>query len=327
MGSLGTTSDNLLINGRFLRALWMRLAGAPEGEIVPCPVWAQTFAADRWRVRYAAPAGGEVSQARSVEVPDDEAVESSLEIRGGVGVEQAVLVGQNIEAEEAPNYRRPLRFSAWVLAEHPRLTECDVSLVMGSPTSAGLFDSSTETVLRHSLERVGVNRWTRVEHTFDAADFRNTGLRAELEFPADFLSEPRARVRIANVRLSRITSGGYADRPVAVETFLAGRFFQRHDGTRVNAIGRALTSNPHELHFQFLFPEMRAIPACSISQDNADLCVFSAEGVPQTGFAYDVNFSARGSVMIRATKPRHQIRDGYLAFRGYRGEITLEAEL
>jgi hypothetical protein len=31
--------------------------------------------------------------------------------------------------------------------------------------------------------------------------------------------------------------------------------------------------------------------------------------------------------MIRATKLRHQIRDGYLAFRGYRGAITLEAEL
>ena len=327
MGSLGTTSDNLLINGRFLRTLWTRLAGAPEGEIVPCPVWAQTFAADRWRVRYAAPAGGEVFQTRCAEVPDDEVVESSLEIRGGVAVEQAVLVGQNVEADEAPNYRRPLRFSAWVLAEHPRRSECDISLVMGSPTSAGLFDASTETALRHGLDQVRINRWTRLEYSFDAAEFRNTGLRVELEIPAEFLNEPRARVRFANVRLSRITSGGYSDRPVAVETFLAERFYQRHDGARINAIGRALASNPHELYFQFSFPEMRATPACSLSQDNADLCVFSTEGVPQAGFAYDVNYSARGSVMIRATKLRHQIRDGYLAFRGYRGAITLEAEL
>src|ERR1700722_15062253 len=101
MSSLGITSDNLLINGRFLRKLWTRLEGASEGAIVPCPVWAQTFAADRWRVRYAGPVGGEVSQARCFEVPEDEAVESSLEIRGGAEVGQDILIGQNIEPEEA----------------------------------------------------------------------------------------------------------------------------------------------------------------------------------------------------------------------------------
>jgi len=229
--------------------------------------------------------------------------------------------------EEAPNYRHPLRFSAWVLAEHPRLTECDVSLVIGSPVSAGLFDSCTETVLRHPFHAVRVNRWVKLEFALDAAAYPSTGLRVELEFPGAFLSDPQARVRISDVRLSRLTPGGHIDRPVAVETFLAGRFFQRYDGARINAIGRSLTSNPHELYFQFSFPEMRATPACGLSQDNADLCVFSTEGIPQAGFAYDVNYAARGSVMIRATKRRHQIRDGYLAFRGYRGEITLEAEL
>jgi hypothetical protein len=327
MSSLGITSDNLLINGRFLRKLWTRLEGAPERAVVPCPVWAQTFAADRWRVRYAAPVGGEVYQSRSFETPEDEAVESSLEIRGGAGVGQDVLVGQNIEAEEAPNYRRPLRFSAWVLAEHPRSFECEVSLVMGSPASAGIFDSSTETVLRHLFHPVRVNRWARLELALDAAEFRSTGLRVDLQFPGAFLSEPRARIKVSDVRLSRMTPGGHTDRPVALERLLAERFFQRHDGARINAIGRALTSNPHELYFQFAFPEMRACPACSLSQDNAELCVFSTDGAPQTGFAYDVNYFARGSVMIRATKMRHQLRDGYLAFRGYRGAITLEAEL
>ena len=313
--------------GDFSASYGHALRGRRKKRLSPARFGAQTFAADRWRVRYAAPAGGEVSQARSPEIPDDEAVESSLEIRGGAAVRQDVLVGQNIESEEAPNYRRPLRFSAWVLAEHPRLSECELSLVMGTPASAGLFDSSTETVLRHMFHPIRVNRWSRMEFAFDASEFRSTGLRAELEFPGAFLSDPRSRVKISDVRLSRMGGGGHADRPVAVEAFLAARFFQRYDAARINAIGRALTSNPHELYFQFSFPEMRASPACGLSQDNADLCVFSAEGAPQSGFTYDVNYSARGSVMIRATKPRHQLRDGYLAFRGYRGLITLEAEL
>ncbi len=323
MSALATTSGNLLINGRFLRGLWTRL----EGAAISCPVWAQTFAADRWRVRYAAPAGGEVTQACAEDVPEGVAAENSLEIRGHDGVQHEVLVGQNIEADEAANYRSPLRFSAWLMCGHPSLSECEAALVLGSPTTPDVFDSSAETVLRTSLKNLPVNRWTSVELTIDAAAFRATGLRVELAFPATVLSHAGARVRITEVSLSRVATGLPVDRPPALERILARRFFQRHDGTNINAIGRALTCNPHELFFQFSFPEMRAAPACTLSQDNAELCVFSADGQPQSGFAYDAAFGARSTVIIRATKLRHQLRDGYLAFRGSRGAILLDAEL
>ena len=326
MHSLATAPGNLLINGKFLPGLWTRLHGVPAGTAIRCPVWAQTFAVDRWRVRYAAPSGGEVSQARSVEILDAVSTATTLEIRGGAGIEQEVFIGQNIEADEAPNYRRPLRFSAWVKCHHPRLSRCDAALVAGSPATPDLFDASVETVARISPPSLRVNQWTRVEIAVKASAFRATGLRVDLAFPAEFLSDPAARVLLADASLA-CASVPLTERPPALERFLASRFFQRHDGTSVNAVGRTLTSNPHELFFQFNVPEMRAAPACTLPQDNADLCVFSHDGQPQSGFAYDVTFASRTSLIIRATKLRHQLRDGYLAFRGHRGAILLEAEL
>ncbi|MGB8169065.1 MAG: hypothetical protein WCF18_16330 [Chthoniobacteraceae bacterium] len=327
MNALASTPGNLVINGRFLRGLWTRCVDLAEGSPITCPVWAQTFAADRWHVRYAASAGGEVAQARSDDTPDDLPVEGSLEIRGGEGVTETVLVGQNIEAADAANYRGTLRFSAWVFVSHPSQRECAAALVIGSPASANLFDATTQTVLRVTLDHLPANRWTHVGLALDANAFRPTGLRVELEFPPAFLAHPEAKIRLTDVHLSRISGGAPQERPAALERFLAQRFFQRHDGLAINAIGRALTCNPHELFFQFSFPEMRAFPACTLPQDNADLCVFSSEGQPQTGFAYDATYGARSSVIIRATKARHQLRDGYLAFRGYRGAILLDAEL
>ncbi len=326
MHTLATASGNLLVNGKLLPGLWTRLTDAPAGTAIPCPVWAQTYAADHWRVRYAAPSGGEVAQARSTEILDAVSTGTILEIRGGVGVQQEVFVGQNIEADEALNFRRPLRFLAWVKCYHPRLAIGAASLVIGSPRTVDLFDSSVETVQQTPLPTFALNRWTRIETTVKASAFRPAGLRVELAFPAEFLSDPAARILITDASLS-CASGPLVERPPALERFLARRFFQRHDGTSVNAIGRTLTSNPHEMFFQFSFPEMRAIPACTLSQDNADLCVYSADGQPQSGFTYDVTFGSRSSVIIRATKLRHQMRDGYLAFRGYRGAILLNAEL
>ena len=326
MHSLATAPGNLLINGKFLPALWTRLHGEPAGTAIRCPVWAQTFAADRWRVRYAAPSGGEVSQACSTEILDAVSTATILEIRGGAEVAQEVFVGQNIEADEALNYRRPLRFSAWVKCQHPRLTHAAAALVIGSPRTPDLFDASVETMERTVLPAFSVNRWVRLEATVKASAFRATGLRVELALPSEFLSDPAARVLLADASLA-CASTPLAERPAAVERFLAQRFFQRHDGASMNAVGRALTCNPHEIFFQFTFPEMRATPACTLTQDNADLCVFSGDGQPQSGFAYDVALAARASVVIRATKLRHQLRDGYLAFRNERGAILLEAEL
>lgn len=320
-----TIPGNLLINGRFLRGLWTRLADSADGISVRCPVWAQTFAADRWHLRYAAPEGAEVSQSRSGLVPENVSAQCSLEIAGAEGVTQEVRIGQNVEADEVAASLGPLRYSAWLFVEHPTLTVCESSLVIGNPVSVDLFDHTVEECVRLDSRPVPVNRWHRMEFAFETADLRPTGLRVELALPASLLSNPAARVRLADVTLARVGSLPI-ERPVAMETFLARRFCQRHDGTRLNAIGRALTCNPHELFFQFTFPEMRAVPSCTVSQDNAELCVFSSDGQPQAGFAYDVTYASRGSAIIRATKLRHQLRDGYLAFRGYRGAILLDAE-
>lgn len=320
-----TIPGNLLINGRFLPGLWTRIADAVDGVSARCPVWAQTFAADRWHVRYAVPDGAEVSQSRSAAVPEHSPAQCSLEIAGAEGITQEVRVGQNVEAEEAAAVTGPLRLSAWLLCEHPTLAAIEPVLVVGSPVSADLFDGTVVESARLMSRPVPVNRWQRIEFAFDTAGLRPTGLRVEFALASAFLDHPAARVRLTDVSLSRVGSLP-AERSVAVETFLARRFCQRHDGTRLNAIGRALTCNPHELYFQLGFPEMRAVPACTLPQDNAELCVFSADGQPLAGFAYDVTYASCGSTIIRATKLRHQLRDGYLAFRGYRGAILLDAE-
>lgn len=319
-------AGNLLVNGAFLSGLWTRLSGADAQE-VPCPVGNQTFAADRWRIRYAAPAGGEVNQARSEIVPPDPVAETSLEIRGGAAVTESVYVGQAIDAQEASSYRRELRFTAWCRVEHPSLPECPVRLVVKHAANPDGFDASVETLVLTGAQSIPANEWKRVQFAFDASAARGHGLSVELELPAAFLSDPQARVRVAAAALWSTAWPEPAPRPHAVETLLARRFFQRHTARSLNAIGRALVCNVHELHFQLTFPEMRAAPAITLPQDNADLTVFSFDGVPQAGFVYDVTYASCGSAIIRATKWDHGLADGYLAFRGYGGAILLEAEL
>jgi hypothetical protein len=322
--------DNILLNGAFAPDLWTRLS-APD-EAVECAVWRQTFAADRWKVRYAAPVGGAVTQAMSAEVPAHAAVARSLQIRGAAGVTQRVCFGQRIEAVDATRYRRRMIFSAWLRIEHPDRMPKELDLTFSTAKQPDIFGGPTndhsvvETCVH--VEEAPVGRWWFLEREIDGRGFAPHGLSVEIEFPAELLDTADAKIQIADVRLTDVAAANRAmERPGGLERMLARRFFQKHDGTSLNAIGRALACNPHELHFQFTFPEMRAIPACTLPQDNADLCVFSADGVPQSGFAYDVTFGSRGSVIVRATKFRHQLRDGYLAFRGYRGAILLDAEL
>jgi hypothetical protein len=326
MRAASSSPGNLLINGGFLPGLWSRLAGHESGAVF-CPVEARTFAADRWHLRYAAPMGGAVSQARSEEVPPDATAESSWEIRGGEGVAQNVLCGQTIEADEAPAYRRELRLTAWCQVEHPALRECQVRLVVSHATARDVFDTSVITLARAPVQTVAVNAWTRLDFTFDARAAGRLGLCVELEFFADFLCDPAARVRLSGASLGPASGPEPAPRNSALETLLARRFFQRHSGETVNAIGRALACNPHELYFQFSFPEMRAFPAITLPPNDADLGVFSSQGVRQAGFTYDAPHCARGSAVIRATKWNHELGDGYLAFHGYHGAILLDAEL
>lgn len=322
--------DNILLNGDFAPDLWTRLPD-PAAK-VECTVWRQTYAADRWKVRYAAPTGAAVTQAMSTDVPAHAAVARSLEIHGATGVTQSVCLGQRIEAADATRYRRRMIFSAWIRIDHPDRMPKTFYLTFGTAKQLDTFGGPTndnvsvETCVR--IEEVPVGRWWLLEREVDGRAFAPNGLSVELEFPAELLDCDEANVRIAAVRLADVGAANRTmDRPGGLERMLVRRFFQKHDGTTLNAIGRALTSNPHELHFQFTFPEMRARPACTLPQDNADLCVFSADGQPQSGFTYDATFGSRGSVIIRATKMRHQLRDGYLAFRGYRSAVLLDAEL
>jgi hypothetical protein len=321
----GLSRGNLLINGAFLPGLWTRLSGS-QTDVV-CPVDAETFAADRWRLRYAAPEGGPVSQERGTDLPPDAPAGTCVVIHGAHGVTQNVYFGQTIEADEALHHRQELRFSIRCRVEHPVLQECPVRLAVGHPMTRDVFDVSMERLGLGEAQVVPANAWTQLDFAVPATASRALGLCVELEFPAAFLADPQARVLLAAATLGSADGPTPGPRSSTLEALLARRFFQRHSAETVNAIGRALVCNPHELYFQFTFPEMRAFPAVTLPQDNDNLCVFSLDGVRQTGFVYDVAYRARGSAIIRATKSNHDLRDGHLAFRGYGGAILLDAEL
>jgi hypothetical protein len=307
--------ENLLINGDF--ALWSRLAQPAEG--VECAAWRRTFAADRWGVRYARAAGEAVRQSMSADVPEGCPAPASLEIRGAKGVKEMVRLGQRIEAAEASRYRQRLIFSAWIFAEY----RAEIDVVLSSPRYADVFDETIEA--NREFVSLPANQWTRIEREIDARRFSANGLSMELEIPADFLQRSGAMIRVTGARLA--VASQEAARPLEMERFLARRYFQRHDETTINSPGRAIVVNNHELHFQFAFPEMRSFPACTVPRHDGDLRVFNFEGVPQSGFAFDVTRRSRGSVIIRATKTNHGVRDGYLLFAGDDAAILLDAEL
>lgn len=322
--------DNLLLNGDFLPELWTRL---PDPRaLVECPTWRQTFAVDRWKIRYAMPHGAGIRQAMSSDVPMQAAAARSLELRGATGVTQPVFLGQRIEAAEAVRYRRRMIFSAWMRIEHPDKGRKEVALTIGTARDPDVFGNAFNDNVRNEVsircEEAPVSRWWLIERDIDGRGFDTNGISVELEFPADLLDTPDARIRVAAMRLTDASAAGRStERAAGVERLLARRFFQRHDSTTVNSLGRALVVNAHELHFQFTFAEMRAFPAVTLTHDEAQLSVFNLEGTPQTGFSYDVTYRSRGSVILRATKENHGLRDGFLSFVGTGGAILLDAEL
>lgn len=321
------SSGNLLINGAFLPELWTRLGDAAD-EGVACPVDRETFAADRWSVRYAAPEGAEIRQARSRVTQPRQALatsDTSLEIRGQAGVTQPVILGQKIEASEASGYLTELTFEAWFLAIHPTLSECPVRFTAGFARERDVFDKLV--FIGQEDQGLPMGEWKQLRFFVDGGAAGPSGLSVELELSPEFLGHAEARFYIADAVLADAARARPARRPVALETLLARRFCQRHSAQTLNAIGRSLVCNAHELHFQLLFPEMRGFPTVTVPQSNEELTVFSPDGIPQEGFVYDVSYRSRGSAIIRATKWNHGLSDGFLAFRGYEGSILLEAEL
>lgn len=324
---LAGTLDNLLLNGDFLPGLWGRTLSPLEG--IECAVWRQTFAADRWKVRYARGEGAPVSQAMAADVPAQSSAPCSLELRGAPGVTQPVYFGQRIEAAEAVRYRGELLFSAWCRVTGSNETVCDIGLVTGMASEADdfgdAFNDRVKMELTVTFERVPTGRWVHLEHPIDARGYSANGLSIELVFAPRLLDSVESRVRVAGARLA--PAGRTVARPTSMEGDLARRFFQRHDSTTINSLGRALVVNAHEMHFQFTFQEMRAFPACTLPGSEEGLRIFDLEGISQEGFTYDVTYRSRGSVIIRATKERHGLRDGYLSFVGSSGFILLDSEL
>lgn len=322
--------DNLLLNGDFSPDLCSRLS-RPD-EIVECPVWRRTFAADRWAVSYAAAKGAAVSQTISTDAPAHAAATRSVEIRGAHGLAQPVAFGQRIEAADAPRYRRRVLFSAWIRHEHPDKFPAHFGLTFRTAPEpddfGGPHGDRLQLAATVRIEEVPTGRWWLLEREIDARGFAPHGLAVEMEFPAEMLSGPEACLRITGARLADAAAGcRHLDRHPAIERQLTGRFFQRHDATTVNSLGRALVVNAHELHFQFTFPEMRAFPAVTLPHDESQLRVFNLEGIPQSGFTYDITHRSRGSFILRATKADHGLRDAFLSFVGYDGAILLDAEL
>lgn len=322
--------ENILMNGSFSRDSWSRLNNPSRG--VQCQVWRQTYAADRWKIRYASPQGAAVFQAWSPETPEDVPCGGSLEIRGCEGLTEDVLLGQRVEAAEAVRYRRKLCFSAWVFYSAPVVQECPVYLVTGSAQAPNVFGDPFNSNVRHEtidlLGNAAVNQWVRFEHEIDARAFGSDGLSVELQFCAPALSQTGARIRVAGAALS--DACGMPPVPPACagrDCAFTKRFFQRHDIGNLNSIGRALAVNAHELFFQLPFPEMRAAPECTLPRQDEGLNVFATAGFPVTGFTYDAVYRSRATVIIRATRKNHGLRDGYLSFTGPGAAILLDAEL
>jgi hypothetical protein len=315
MNAPASSPGDLLINGALLPGLWR------TGEPVVCAVERRTFAAARWGVRYANPAGGAVTQARSADVPPESAAACSVVLRGGRDVTETVFFGQRIEAAEAFGYRQRLAFAAWIFVAGEG--DASIELLAATPRDVDFFDGNVNIQLRTKVS-VPRGRWSRVELPLDARAFPATGLALELAIPAACFP---GEVRLADLRLAAANGPAPAPRPAAIEALLAERYFQRHDSSRINSLGRVLVVNAHELHFQFTFPEMRAFPACTLPHSEDGLRVFHLEGMPQSGFRYDVTYRSRGSVIIRATKENHGLTDGFLSFVGDSAAILLDAEL
>ncbi|MEZ5278007.1 MAG: hypothetical protein R3F07_16620 [Opitutaceae bacterium] len=323
-------SENLLLNGDF--ASWGRLedAGSPEG--LSCPTWQQTFLADRWKVRYAGLGDREVTQARA-DAKDPEGLPGyALELRGIDDLGQSVFVGQRIEAAEAGRYRRALRFSIAAMVDGVDDPAVPLRLWIGTARKADIFGNAfnDETNLRKpiDLQPFPAGSWVHLETLIDGNNLPATGLSVEIEIPAAILGKAGARLRLSRAILTDAeTPDGPPASSAAIVKPLLSRFFQRHDASTVNSIGRALVVNAHELHFQFRFGEMRAFPACTLPREGEGLRIFDLDGRIQAGFTYDLTYRSRGSVILRASKKDHGLRDGFLSFVGYRAAILLDAEL
>jgi hypothetical protein len=319
-------TGNIVMNGRFARECWRRLTDAEAG--IECLTWRQTYAADRWKIRYAKPNGATVSQAWSCDEPKY-LPGGSLEIRGAAGVTENVLLGQRIESAEANRYRRRLYFSAWVKIESPIAEDRPVLLLLGTPKDRDIFgDAFNSNIVPLTTCNLGVaagNEWTRLECELDGREFNANGLSMELEFPASALNGPETRIRVAGVALSDGFSPGLpAELPTELERLRGRRYFQRYDSRTIIFPGRSLSARECELRFQIQFPEMRIAPACTLV---GALQVIDTAGNSADGFVFDVIDSSRCSVIIRATREYHGLRDGCLTFAHADAALLLEAEL
>lgn len=335
--------ENLFINGALGGDFWNRLDLPIEEK--ECPVWAQTFAADRWKIRYARPVGQGVRQRRSVETPVPWG-ETSVEIVGGEGVSESVFFGQRIEAAEAPRYRRRLRFSARVYfwkGEGARASRYPVHLVVGYANErnrfGNAFNSHVTPVLRESISCLIHGEWVLLEGEVDASRVPATGLSVELEFPGAALSHPGSKIRVADLQLVNAgCRGRLDDRPAWLERGMAQRFFQRHDAERRAIIGRALSISADEILFQFSFPEMAQPPSCTLPHRDGEgegclrVVPFRSSHSSQPsdvyGFTYQPIQITRSDMVIRAMKERHGLSDAYLYFKQPgAGAILLDSEL
>jgi hypothetical protein len=326
--------ENLFINGAFSDALWswLRQHGT---ERVECPGHTQTFAAARWKIRYASRTGRGVTQQRCSVVPPGSTSRNSLQVNGASELDQTVFFGQRIEMAESPRYRTLLTFSAWIYLEADPGATAPLFLEIGTANSPDIFgtglNSNTTSQLRERVGDLSSQGWTFISHTFDATDFSPNGLSVEMEFAPEMLNQENRFLRIADCQLQPGRVATSLERlPVTFEKLMAQRFYQSWTVDEINNFGRPNNTSPHEIYFIHYFPQMRIPPQTTFSQDNSQFQIISSSGgTPQTGFSYDVPFCSHGSIAIRASKRDHGLHDASMVLIGPpRGAfIALNAEL
>ena len=165
-----------------------------------CTNGARTFLADRWCV---IPTGGDITQARSANVPSGSRARYSLRLDGGASV-TTVNVQQRLPASDIPIIKRTVTFQCYV--SNDTGGAFTPSLLLGTPTIADDF-TTVNNRLTQTLQSCADATSTQVYHTVDISGYTDidNGLQVELQIPDGSMLAVDT-VRLTEIQLSPSSS-------------------------------------------------------------------------------------------------------------------------